>query len=114
MTSDEFARLRTASGDHLVRLIHEVPAHSLLQVLENPSLDETSLALLLQRRDLQSEFLEEVLKRRHFLKNYPVKKLLESEARNSTAGAISCGSPTLPKGVNCNQRSYHSLFAIPP
>jgi len=76
MTSDEFARLRTASGDHLVRLIHEVPAHSLLQVLENPSLDETSLALLLQRRDLQSEFLEEVLKRRHFLKNYPVKKLL--------------------------------------
>jgi hypothetical protein len=76
MTSDDFATLRTASGDDLVRLIHEVPLQSLLAILENPSLDEKSVALLLQRRDLDSEFLTEVLKRRNFLKNYPVKKLL--------------------------------------
>ena len=76
MTSDDFASLRIASGDDLVRLIHEVPPQALLPILENPALDETSLALILQRRDLQSEFLAEVLKRRHFLKNYPVKKLL--------------------------------------
>src|ERR1700729_345986 len=44
----------------------------------------------------------------------PVKKLLASDARKSTAGAISCGSPTRRNGVNSIQRSYHSLFAIPP
>src|SRR5205807_330761 len=33
-------------------------------------------ALLLQRRDLPSDFLEEVLRRRNFLKNYKLKKLL--------------------------------------
>src|ERR1700722_5343608 len=44
----------------------------------------------------------------------PVKKLLASEARKSTAGAISCGSPTRRSGVNSIQRSYHSWIAIPP
>ena len=76
MISDDFATLRTASGDDLVHLIHEVPPQSLLPILENPTLDEKSLVLLLQRRDLQTEFLAEVLKRRHFLKNYSVKKVL--------------------------------------
>src|SRR5437016_507861 len=56
--------------------MHEVPPDALLPILDNLSLDETLLVLLLQRKDLQSEFLAEVVRRRHFLKSYTVKKLL--------------------------------------
>jgi hypothetical protein len=76
VTSEAFPALRTATGEALVRLIHEVPSSALLPVLENPAFDETSLSLLLQRRDLEAEFLAEVLQRRQFLKNYLIKKLL--------------------------------------
>ncbi len=76
VTSERFPTLQTASGEDLVRLMHEVPPDALLPILDNLSLDETLLVLLLQRKDLQSEFLAEVVRRRHFLKNYTVKKLL--------------------------------------
>ena len=69
-------QLRTASGEDFVRLIQETPAGELLPALENPSLDEETLGLLLQRKDLPAEFLQEVLLRRHFLKNYRIKKTL--------------------------------------
>jgi hypothetical protein len=69
-------QLRTASGEEFVRLIQETPAGELLPALDNPSLDEETLGLLLQRKDLPAEFLQEVLLRRRFLKNYRVKKAL--------------------------------------
>lgn len=68
--------LRTASGEELVHLIHETPPPELLPVLDNPSLDEKSLCLLLQRKDLSTYFLQEVLLRRQFLKSYQIKKAL--------------------------------------
>jgi hypothetical protein len=76
VSSAFFAKLQTATGDELVRLIHEVPPDQLFAILDNPALDETSLALLLHRKDLPTDFLAEVLKRRHFPKNYVVRKLL--------------------------------------
>jgi len=76
MTTDATPDLRTASGESLVRLIHETPANRLLALLDNLSLDEHTLALALQRRDLPSEFLEAVLHRRHLLKPYQIRKLL--------------------------------------
>ena len=76
MTSMNFSDLRTAAGEELVRLIHEAPTDMLSPILDNPALDETSLALLLHRKDLPSEFLTEILRRRQLLKNYLVKKLL--------------------------------------
>ncbi len=76
MTSDANPNLQTATGESLVHLIHEVSAAELLPILDNPALDETTLALLLLRRDLTSAFLEELLRRRNFLKNYQVRKLL--------------------------------------
>ena len=76
MTSGDSVVLLTATGDELVRLINETPPDALLPILDNPAFDETSLCLLLHRKDVRSEFLVEVLKRRHFLKNYQVKKLL--------------------------------------
>ena len=68
--------LRSASGEDLVRLIHEASAAELSPVLENPSLSEETLCLVLQRKDLPADFLEEVLACRQFLKSYRVKKAL--------------------------------------
>lgn len=76
MTTDATPGLRSASGDSLVRLIHESPANLLLALLDNPDLDEHTLILALQRRDLPSEFLDAVLHRRHLIKPYQVRKLL--------------------------------------
>jgi hypothetical protein len=76
MSSDTPANPQNASGEALVRAIHETAAGALLPILDNPALDDTMLVLLLQRPDLPSEFLEEVFKRRQLLKNYQVKKLL--------------------------------------
>jgi hypothetical protein len=68
--------LRGVSGEEFVRLIHEASPDQLLPALENPALNEQLLCLLLQRKDLPSHFLQEVLVRRHFLKSYRVKKAL--------------------------------------
>lgn len=76
MSTENTRALQTAAGDELVRLIHEVAPDSLLPILENPALDETALSLLLQRKDLRSEFLAQILQRRRFMKHYAVKKLL--------------------------------------
>ena len=76
MSSMDFSDLQTATGEELVRLIHEALPDMLFPILDNPALDETSLALLLHRKDLPSEFLTEILRRRQLLKNYLVKKLL--------------------------------------
>lgn len=76
MTSSDNAHLRNAAGEELVHLIQETAPGALLPILENPALDETLLCLILQRKDLQTDFLAEILRRRRFLKNYQVKKLL--------------------------------------
>jgi hypothetical protein len=70
----EVARARVANGDELNALIyHAVPA-VLLALLDNPAFDETKLSLLLARKDLPVEILEEVGRRKAFLKSYAVKK----------------------------------------
>jgi hypothetical protein len=76
MTLQDHENLRTASGEALIRLIHEAAPAELLAILDNPAIDEKILAFILQRKDLPSEFLEAVVQRRRFLKNYAVKKLL--------------------------------------
>jgi hypothetical protein len=68
--------LRTSSGEELVRRIEETPPGELLPVLDNPALGEETLCLLLQRKELPTELLLEVLLRRQFLKSYRVKKAL--------------------------------------
>jgi len=68
--------LRTVKGDELLQLLLEAAPGQLRPALENPALDEELLALLLQRKDLQTEFLQEILVRRQFLKSYRVKKAL--------------------------------------
>ena len=88
MSSMYFSDLQTASGEELVRLIHEALPDMLFPILDNPALDETSLALLLHRKDLPSEFLTEILRRRQLLKNYLVKKLLAFHPHTPRTNAL--------------------------
>ena len=69
-------RARAASGDELAVLVHHPSADVLLALLDNPTLDEPQLCLLLERKDLPGEVLEEVGKRKLFLKSYRVKRAL--------------------------------------
>lgn len=72
----DVARARAATGDELSALIyHPLPA-VLLSLLDNPSFDESQLTLLLARKDLPTEILEEIGRRKAFLKSYTVKKSL--------------------------------------
>src|SRR6201996_1059708 len=66
----------TATGDELAALVHHHSADVLLALLDNPALDETQLCLLLDRKDLPTEVLDEVGKRKNLLKNYRVKRAL--------------------------------------
>ena len=69
-------RARVAAGEELAALLHHPSADVLLALLDNPALDEPQLCLLLERKDLPSEILEEVGKRKPLLKSYRVKKAL--------------------------------------
>ncbi|MBV9886545.1 MAG: hypothetical protein JO119_08370 [Acidobacteria bacterium] len=66
----------TATGDDLTTLIHHPATDVLLALLDNPALDETQLCVLLDRKDLPTELLEEVSNRKNLLKNYRVKRAL--------------------------------------
>lgn len=67
---------RSASGDELTALIHHSSPEVLRALLDNPAFSETSLCLLLERKDLRSELLEEIALRKRFLKTYAVKRAL--------------------------------------
>jgi hypothetical protein len=66
----------TATGDELATLVHHHATDVLLALLDNPALDETQLCLLLDRKDLPAEILEEVSTRKNLVKNYRVKRAL--------------------------------------
>lgn len=69
-------RALVATGDELAALLHHPSADVLLALLDNPALDESHLCLLLERKDLPAEILEEAGKRKPLLKSYRVKKAL--------------------------------------
>ncbi len=57
-------RARIATGEELAALLHHPSADVLLALLDNPALDETQLCMLLERKDLPGEILEEVARRK--------------------------------------------------
>lgn len=71
----------TATGAELAALLHHPSADVLLALLDNPALDESQLCLLLDRKDLPGEILEEVGRRKPLLKNYRVKRALAFHPR---------------------------------
>jgi hypothetical protein len=74
-------RARTAAGEELASLLHHHEPDVLLALLDNPALGETQLCLLLDRKDLPSEILEEVARRKPLLKNYRLKRALAFHPR---------------------------------
>ncbi|MGB9465196.1 MAG: hypothetical protein WBR10_08795 [Candidatus Acidiferrum sp.] len=74
-------RALVASGDELTALLHHADAEVLLALLDNPSLEETQLCILLERKNLPGEVLEEVARRKALLKSYRVKRGLAFHPR---------------------------------
>ena len=75
-SSETRERALVATSEELAALLHHPSADVLLALLDNPALDEPQLCLLLERKDLPGEILEEVGKRKPLLKSYRVKKAL--------------------------------------
>jgi len=69
-------RALVATGDELAGLLHHPATDVLLALLDNPALDEARLCLLLERKNLPAEVLEEVARRKPLLKSYQVKRTL--------------------------------------
>jgi hypothetical protein len=74
-------RALVAAGDELAALLHHADVEVLLALLDNPSLEETQLCMLLERKNLPAEILEEVARRKPLLKSYRVKKALAFHPR---------------------------------
>jgi len=70
-----------ASGDELAGLLHHPDAGVLLALLDNRALDEAQLCVILERKNLPGEVLEEVARRKQLMKSYRVKKALAFHPR---------------------------------
>jgi hypothetical protein len=81
-------RARTASGEELASLLHHHSPDVLFALLDNPALDETQICLLLDRKDLPAEILEEVARRKPLLKNYRVKRALAFHPRTPRLASL--------------------------
>jgi hypothetical protein len=79
---------RTATGEELASLLHHHETDVLLALLDNPALGETQLCLLLDRKDLPTEVLEEVARRKPLLKNYRVKRALAFHPRTPRLASL--------------------------
>jgi hypothetical protein len=74
-------RALVAGGEELAALLHHAEPEVLLALLDNPSLEEAQICMLLERKNLPAEILEEVARRKPLLKNYRVKKALAFHPR---------------------------------
>jgi hypothetical protein len=88
MPGDESSRARMAAGEELAALLHHHSPEVLLALLDNPALNETQLCLLLDRKDLPAEILEEVAHRKSLLKNYRVKRALAFHPRTPRLASL--------------------------
>jgi hypothetical protein len=69
-------RARTAHDEELAALLHHEAGGVLLALLDNPSLVEADVCVLLGRKSMPAEVVEEISTRREWLKTYAVKKAL--------------------------------------
>jgi hypothetical protein len=74
-------RALVATGEELAVLLHHASPDVLQALLDNPALDETHICLLLERKDLRGEILDEVARRKSLLKSYRVKRALAFHPR---------------------------------
>lgn len=67
---------QAAPAEQIPALLHDAREETLLVLLDHPAFDETHLCLLLERKELSGQFLEEIARRKSFLKSYRVKRAL--------------------------------------
>ncbi len=72
---------REAEGDVLTALLHDDDEDVLVEVLQNPRLNEQHLILLLERKGLPGRVLEIVARNREWLRSYPIKKRVAAHPR---------------------------------
>jgi hypothetical protein len=72
----DLQRARTARDEELAALLHHEAGGVLLVLLDNPALAEADVCVLLGRKSLPVEVVEEICERREWLKTYAVKKAL--------------------------------------
>ena len=72
--AEDRERALAAHGDELAALLHHADTGVLLALLDNPALGESHVCLLLERKNLPTEVLEEIARRRPLLKSYRTKK----------------------------------------
>jgi len=65
-----------AAGEELKSFLYHPSPEVLYALLENPALDDTLLGLLLSRKDLPAEIIENIATRKNFLKSYAIKRAL--------------------------------------
>jgi hypothetical protein len=69
-------RALAATGEELAALLHCDNEDVLFALLKNPALAETEIALLLSRKNLPAALIEEICRRKEWLKTYAIKKAL--------------------------------------
>jgi hypothetical protein len=67
---------RTAAPEAIPALLSSGDENILRALIENPSLDETHVCLLLERKDLPGTLLDEIAKRKNWRTNYRVRRAL--------------------------------------
>jgi hypothetical protein len=67
---------RTAAPESIPALLASADERVLRALIENPSLDETHICLLLERKDLPGTLLDEIAKRKSWRTNYRVRRAL--------------------------------------
>jgi hypothetical protein len=67
---------RTAVRESIPALLLSANENILRALIENPSLDETHICLLLERKDLPGALLDEISKRKNWRTNYRVRRAL--------------------------------------
>ena len=72
----DLQRARTACDEELAALLHHEAGGVLVALLDNPALAEADVCVLLGRKSLPAEVVEEICQRREWLKTYAVKKAL--------------------------------------
>ncbi|GAC1668662.1 MAG: hypothetical protein NVS9B4_24590 [Candidatus Acidiferrum sp.] len=81
-------RASSAPPEEIATLLYHSAPGVLLSLLDNPAFDETHLLLLLARKNLPLEILEEVSRRKVILKSYRVKRALMFHPRTPRLVAL--------------------------
>lgn len=79
---------RTAPPESITALLASTSEEVLCALIENPSLDETHVCLLLERKDLSGSLLEEISKRKTWRASYRIRRALAAHPHTPRLIAI--------------------------